>query len=162
MNKIGQSGVFLGRLLGSLLKTGLSLIGNVLEPLAKCVLIPLGLTTAALATDVAIPKKMFGSGLGPSDLASRNTTLIISNEEMNHIMKVVKSLEASGLLIKGISEIIKKEEKEQKGRFLSMLLGTLSATLIGNLLTGKRQIPTSQGRGTIRAGEGTFKAGQDF
>ena len=72
-----QSGGFLGRLLGPLLKTGLPLIGNV-KYKAKSVLIPLGLTTAASATDAAIHKKMFGSGR-PSDLATRNTTLIISN-----------------------------------------------------------------------------------
>ena len=66
LHKIGQSGGFLGRLLGPLLKTGLPLIGNVLKPLAKSVLIPLGLTAAASATDAAIHKKMFGSGC-PSD-----------------------------------------------------------------------------------------------
>ena len=72
---------------------------------------------------------MFGSG---------TTTLIIYNEEMNDIMKIVKSLEESGLLIKGVSETIKNEAKEQKGRFLSKLLGTLGASLLENLLTGKR------------------------
>ena len=102
LHKIGQSGGFLGRLLGPLLKTGLPLIGNVLKPLAKSVLIPLGLTAAASATDAAIHKKMFGSG---------NTTLIISNEEMNDIMKIVKTLEEFGLLIKGVSETIKNEAK---------------------------------------------------
>ena len=89
-----QSGGFLGRLFGPLLKTGLSLIGNVLKPLAKSLLIPSGLTKAASAIDAAVHKKMFGSG---------NTTLIISNEEMNDIMKIIKSLEKSGLLIKGVS-----------------------------------------------------------
>ena len=62
MQKIGQSGGLLGRLLGPLLKTGLPLIGNVLKPLAKTVLIPLGLTAAAAATDAAIHKKIFGPG----------------------------------------------------------------------------------------------------
>ena len=85
---------------------------NVLTPLAKSILILLGLTAAALATDAAIHKKMFGSG---------NTTLIISNEEMNNIMKIVKSLEESGLLIKEVSETIKNEAKEPKVGFLSML-----------------------------------------
>ena len=79
---------------------------NVLKPLTKSILIPLGLTAAASATDVAIHKKMFGSGR-PSDFASRTTTVIISNEEMDDIMKIVKSLEESGLLIKGISKTIK-------------------------------------------------------
>ena len=87
------------------------LIGNVLKPLAKSVLTPLGLTAAASATDAAIHKKMFGPGF---------TTLIISNEEMNDNMKIVKSLEESGLLIKGVSETIKNEAKEQKGGFLGM------------------------------------------
>ena len=111
LHKIGQSGEFLGRLLGPLLKSGLSLIGNVLKPLAKSVLIPLGLTAAAAATDAAIHNKMFGSD---------TTTLIISNEEMNDIMEIIKSLEESGLLIKGVSETIINETKEQKGGFLTM------------------------------------------
>ena len=108
--------------------------GSVLKPLAKSVLIALGLTAAASVTDPVINKKMFGSGA---------TTLIISNEEKNDIMKVAKSLEESGLLIKGVSETIKNKAKEQKGGFLSILLGTLGASLLGNLLTGK---------GTVRAG----------
>ena len=115
LNKIVLSGEFLGRLLGPLLNTKLSLIGDVLKSLAKSVLLPLRLTAGASATDAAIHKKMFGSGF---------TTLIISNEEMNDIMKIVKSLEDSGLLIKGVSETIKNDAKEQKGGFLSMLLGT--------------------------------------
>ena len=81
---------------------------------------------------------------------------------MNDIMKIVKSLEESGLAIKGVSETIKNEAKEQKGLFLCMLLGTLGASLLGNLLTGKRVIATSQGRGKIKAGKGTIRAGQDF
>ena len=80
LHKVGQSRGILGRLFGPLLKTGLPLIGNVLKPLAKSLLIPLGLTTAASATDAAIHKKMFGSGV---------TTLIISNKKMNDIMKVI-------------------------------------------------------------------------
>ena len=109
----------------------MSLIWNVLKPLAKSVLIPLGLMLAASATDVAIHKKMF---------AYEFTTLIISNEEMNDIIKIVKSLEESELLIKGISKTNKNEAKEQKRRFLGMLLGTLGASLLGNLLTGKDAI----------------------
>ena len=81
LNKIGQSGRLLGRLLGPLLKTGLPLVKNVLKPLAKRVLIPLGLTAVA-ATDSVIHEGMLGSGR-PFDLASRMTTLIISDEEMN-------------------------------------------------------------------------------
>ena len=122
MHKIGQSGDFLGRLLGPLLKSGLPLIGNVLKPLANSVLTPLGSPLAASVTDASNHKKMFGSGA---------TTLIISNEEMNDFMKIVKSLEESGLLIKSISERIKTEAKVQKEGFLSMLLGTLGASLLG-------------------------------
>ena len=72
---------------------------------------------------------------------------------MNDIMKIIKSLEESGLLIKSISETIENEVKEQKRGFLSVLLGTLGASLLGNLSIGK---------GTIRAGEGTVRAGQNF
>ena len=82
------------------------LIGNVIKPLAKSVSIPLGLTAAASATDAAIHNKMFRSGARPLNLASR-TTLIIPNEEMQDIMKIVKSLGKSGLLMKGVSETIK-------------------------------------------------------
>ena len=109
---MGKSRGFLGRLLLQLLKT---------KPLAKSVLIPSGLTAAASATDTAIHKKAFGSGA---------TTLIISNEEkINQIKKTVKSLEKSSLMIKGVSEIIKNEAKEQKERFLGKLLGTLGDSL---------------------------------
>ena len=100
MHKIGQSRGFLGRFLGPLLKTGLPLIRNVLEPLAKSVLVPLGLTASTSATDAAVYMKMFGSG---------TTILIISNEVMNDVMKIIESLEKSGLLIKGLSETIKNE-----------------------------------------------------
>ena len=113
LQKIGQSGGFLDRLLKPLLKTRLPLKGNVLKPFAKSVLIPLGLTAAASAIDQAIHKKMCSSGFA---------TIIIYNEEMNDIMKIVKSLEESGLLLKGVSETIQHEAKEQKGDFLSMLL----------------------------------------
>ena len=102
MNKIGQSGGYLSRILGPLLKTGLPLMKNVLKPLAKNVLISLGLTAAASTTDAAIHEKIFGSGV---------TTLISLKEEMNDIMKIVKSLEESGLLTKGTSETIKNEAK---------------------------------------------------
>ena len=148
---IGQSGGLLGRLVGSLLKTGLPLIKNVLKPSAKSVLIPSGLTAAASTTDAAIHKKMSGSGMA---------TIIISNGEMNDIVKIVTSLEESGLLIKGVSKTIKNEAKEQTGGFLSMLLGTLGATFLGNLLTGKGTV--TAGQGTIRAGEVTIRVGQDF
>ena len=115
INKIIQSGGFLGKLLGPLLKTGLPLIKNVIKPLAKSVLIPLGLPAAASAADAGIHKKILGSG---------NTTLIISNEEMNDIIKIVQALDNSNILLKGVTDTVKNETKEQKGGFLSMLLGT--------------------------------------
>ena len=120
-----QSGGFLGRLLDPLLKTGLPLIKNVIKPLAKSILIPLGLTAAASATDAGIYKKILGSG--------NTTTLIISNDEMKDI-KIVKSLENSRLLLKGVSKTIQSEAKEQKEVFLTMLLGTLGAGLFGHIL----------------------------
>ena len=97
ISKMIQSGGFLGRLLGPLLKTGLPLMKNVIKPLAKSVLIPLGLTATASAADAGIHKKILGS---------RTTTLTISNDEMEDIMKLVKSLKDSGLLLKGVSETI--------------------------------------------------------
>ena len=113
LSKMIQPGGFFGRLLGPLLKTGLPLIKNVIKSLAKNVLIPLGLTAAASAADAGIHKKVLGSG--------DNTTLIISNDEMEDIIRIVKSLEDSGLLIKGVTETVQNEVKEQKGGFLSML-----------------------------------------
>ena len=148
LHKIGQSGGFLGRLIGPLLKTRLPFMKNVLKPLAKSVLKPLGLT-AESAAGACIHKEMSGSG-GPFDLASVITT-IISNEEIND-MKIVKSLEESGILIKVVSETI-QNEKERKGGFFSILLGTLESSLSGNQWTGK---------GTFRAGEGTVRAVHDF
>ena len=148
-----QSGGFLGKLLGPLLKTGLPLMKSVIKPLAKSVLISLGLTAAASAADAGIHKKILGSG-HPLDLAPHNTILIISNDEMDDILKIVKSLEDSGLLLKGVSETIQHEAKEQRGGFLSMLLGTLRASLLGDVLS-----KGLSGKGVIRAGEGTIRVG---
>ena len=119
-----------------------------IKPLAKSVLIPLGLTTAASAADAGIHQKILGSG--------NMTTLIISNDETHDIIKLVKSREDSGLLLKGVTETVQNEVG-----FLSMLLGTLGASLFGNLLTGKGAIATSQGRGIYRAekGKGINRAG---
>ena len=146
-----QSGGFLGRLLGPLLKTGLPLIKNVIKPLATCVLIPLGLTVAASAADARIHQKILGSG--------NMTKLIISNNEMEYIVRIVKSFADSGLLLKGVTETVQNEIKEQKGGFLGMLLGTLGARLLGNILTGRGVIVQSQGRGMNRTGEGIVRAG---
>ena len=131
-----QSGGFLGNLLGKLADP----LMKVAMPLAKNVLAPLGLSAAMSAIDESIKKKMLGSG---------TATLIISNDEMNDIIKIVKSLENSGVILKGVSETIQHEAKEQIGGFLSVLLGILGASLLGNLLTG--------GKGVIRAGEGIKK-----
>ena len=141
-----QSIGFLGRLLGPLLRTGMPLIKSVIKPLAKNVLVPLGLTAAASAADAGIHKKILGSG--------HNTTLIISNDEMEYILKIVKSLKDSGLLLDGITETVKNENKEQKGGFLSMLLGTLEASLLGDLLTKHLS-----DKGIVRAGEAIIRAG---
>ena len=122
------------------MRFGLPLMKNLLTLLAKSVFIPLQLPTAS-AKDGATEKNIYESGM---------TTLIISNKEMEDDMKIVKGLEESGLLIKGVSETIKSEDKEQKGRFLGLLSGTLGVILLGNLLTGKV---------VIRAGEGTVRGG---
>ena len=82
------------------------------------------------------------------------TTLIISNDEIGDIIKIVKSLEDSGILLKEVTETVQNEIKEQKGAFLSMLLGTLSASLLGNLLTEKGARAKSQGQGIYRAEKG--------
>ena len=107
---------------------------KVAVPLAKNILAPLGITAAVSAIDAEIQKKIHGSG---------RTTLIISNEEVKDILKVVQALEDSGISQKGVTETIKNETKEQKGGFLGMLLGTLGASWLGNMLTG-----------TVRAGYG--------
>ena len=112
LSKMIQSGGFLGRLLGRLLKAGLPLIKNEIKPLAKSVIIPLGLTAAASAADAGIHKKILGSGHNhPS-----STTLTISNNEMEDIIRIAKSLEDSGLLLKGVTEAVQNEVKEQKRR----------------------------------------------
>ena len=108
INKIIQSGGFLGRLLGPLLKTVLPLIKSVIKPLAKSVLIPIGLTSAASAADAGIHKKILGSG---------TTTLIISNEEMNDIIKIVQALEDSNILLKGALKQLKMKQKNKKEDF---------------------------------------------
>ena len=125
------------------------MIKNVIKPLTKSVLIPLGLTAAAQQMQEYI-KKILGSG---------TTSLKTSNEEMNDIMKVVQLLEDSNILLKGFTKTIENKTKEQKGGFLSMLLGTLGASLLGNLLTGRKGIVRAdsgnkKGKGIVRAGSG--------
>ena len=143
LSKMIQSGGFLGKLLGPLLKTELPLIKNVITSWAKSVLIPLGLTAAAAAAaaDAEILKKTLGSG--------GHTTLIISNKDIEDLIKIVKSLEDFVLLLKGVTESAQNEVKEKKGGSLSTWLGTLGASLLGSLLAGK---------GINRAGEGIVRA----
>ena len=137
IKKLIQLGGFLGKLLsklaGPLIKVAL--------PSAKNVLAPLGLTAAMSAIDGSIQKKIHGSGI----------KLIIEQEDMNDIMKIIEAVETSGILLKGASKTIENETKEERGGFLSMLLGTLGASLLGNLLTGK---------GIMRAGDGIVRAGE--
>ena len=140
IKKLIQSGGFLGKLLsklaGPLMKVAL--------PLAKNVLAPLGLTAAMSAIDGSIQRKIHGWGI----------KLIIEQEDMNDIIKIIEALENSGILLKGISKTIENETKEQRRGFLSMLLGTLGASLLGNLLTGGKGIMRSGDR-IVRAGEGS-------
>ena len=142
IKKLIQSGGFLGTLLsklaGPLMKVAL--------PLAKNVLAPLDLTAAMSAIDGSIKKKIHGSVI----------KLINEQEDMNDIMKIIEALENSGILLKGVSKTIENETKEQRGGFLSMLLGILGATLLGNLLTGGKDIMRA-GDGIVRAGSGSKK-----
>ena len=138
IKKLIQSGGFLGKLLSKLAGP----LMKVAMPLAKNVLTPLGLTAAMSAIDGSIQKKIHGSGI----------KLIIEQEDMKDIMKIIKALENSGILLKGVSKTIKNETKEQRGGFLSMLLGTLGASLLGNLLSG--------GKGIMKAGDGIVRAGE--
>ena len=124
-----------------LLKSGLPLLKSVVKPLDM-----LAVTAAASPTDAAINKKILGSG--------NHATLIISNDDMQDLLKIVKSLEDSGILLDGITETVKNKVKEQKDGFKSMLLGTLGASLLGDLST-----KNVSGRGLIRAAEGTIRAG---
>ena len=102
-------------------------------------------------------------------IESGNTTLIISNEEMNDIIKIVQVLDDSNILLKGVTKTTENETKEQKGGFLSMLLGTLGASLLGNLLIGKGIVRAGygdysiKGKGIVRAGYGNHsKNKMDF
>ena len=114
---------------------GLPLMKNLLTPLARSFLVPLGLSAGISAADVIIQKKIYGSG---------TTASIISNEETEDIMKIVKSFEESGLLVKEISETIKNETKDQDGGFLPMPFGTSAASLLGSALTGNRVIKADE------------------
>ena len=120
-----------------------SLLSKIAGPLAINILAPLGITAPTSAIDAGILKKIHGSGA---------TTLIISNEEMNDILKIVEALEDSNILLKGITKIIENDTKEQNGGFLGMLLGTLGASLLGNML--RAYYGNKEGKGMLRAGYG--------
>ena len=143
IKKLIQSG-FLGKLLCKLEGP----LTKVTMPLAKNVLAPSGLTAAMSAIDGSIQKKIHGLGI----------KLIIEEEYMKD-MKIIEALENSGILLKGVTKTIENETKEQKGGFLSMLLGTLGASLLGNLLTGGKGIMRA-GDGIVRAGDGIVRAGE--
>ena len=119
----------MARLLAPSMKVGLSLTKTVLKSLAINVLLSIGVTVATSATDAAIQKKIYGSFM---------TTLIISNEEIDEIMKIVKLLEECGLLINVVRKSIKNETKEQKYGFLRMFLDMLASSLLGNLSKSQR------------------------
>ena len=143
-----------GRVLGSLLSKLAGPLMKVTVPIAENILAPLGVTAASSAIDARIKKtkqnEIHGSG---------TTTLIISNEEMDDIINIVKALEDSDILLKEITETIQNQAKERKHGFLSMLLGTLASTLLGNMLAGKVIVSVGygnkQGEGIVRAGYGS-------
>ena len=144
ISKIIQSGWFLesslSKLAGPLMKVAV--------PLAKNILVPLGIAATASAIDPGIKKK-HGSG---------KAALIISSKEMNDIIKIIQTLEDSNILFKGVTETFKNETKEQKGEFLSILLGFLGASLLGNMLAGIEIIRAGsgnkKGKEIVRAGYG--------
>ena len=138
IKKLIQSGGFLGKLLSKLAGP----LMKVAMPLAKNILAPLGLTAAMSAIDGSIQKKIHGSGV----------KLIIEQEDMNDIIKIMEALKNSGILLKGVTKTIENETKEQRGEILSMLLGTLGSSALGNLLTG--------GKGMMRVDEGIARAGE--
>ena len=136
IKKLIQSGGFLGKslskLAGPLMKVAMSL--------AKNVLAPLGLTAAMSAIDGSIQNKIHGSGV----------KLIIEQEDMDDIIKIMEALENSGILLKGVTKTIENEHKEQRGGFLSMLLGTLGASLLGKIINRKRNDGSRRGNSKSR------------
>ena len=156
ISKTIQSEEFLGSLLSKLADP----LMKVSIPLARNVLAPLRITAAASAIDAGIHENIYGSG---------TTILIISNEERNNIMKIAQALEDSSIFSKRVTKTFKNDTKEQKGGFLSMFLGTLGASLLGDLLAGKGILKAGschrslnsftsyenrKGKGIVRAGTG--------
>ena len=145
IDKIIKEGGNLGRLL-------MNFLPKLIKPavsIGKNNLAPLGLLVSMSATDAAIQKKMYGSGM---------VTLIISNNDLKNLIKIITTLEEHDILLKETSKTTENETKEQRGGFSSMLLGTLGASLLGNLLTGKGLYRT--GRGIYRSGNGLYRTGQ--
>ena len=118
---------------------------KVAVPLAINILATLGITAAASAIDAGIQKKIHGSG---------TTSLINSNVKMNAIVKIVQAFEDSNILLKGVTKTIKNETKKRKGGFLSMLLCTLGASLLGNMLAGKGIVRVGFRKGIVRTVSG--------
>ena len=136
------------------MKVGLPLMKNLLKPLAQSIMMPLGVTAVASAPDAGIHNKILRSWM---------TTLIISNKKTEDIIIIITSLEGPCLLIKGACKTVKNEAKEHKSRFL----GTLGATLLGNLFgkaTGQRQGVIRHGKGTVTAAATATsrRQGEDF
>ena len=136
IKECGNLGRLLMNFLPKLIKPAISIGKNILAPL--------GLSAALSATDAAIQKKIYRSG---------TAKLTISVDDLDEIIKIVTALEEHDILLKGTAKAIKNETKEQKGGFLSMLLETIRASLLGNLLTGK---------GLYRTGKGMYRTGQEL
>ena len=138
----GALGSILGRLLPKLIKPAILLGKNILALL--------GLSAAMSATDAPIQKKMYGSG---------TKALIISNKELNDIMDIIQSLENSDILLKGVSKTIKNDINKQKCGALGMLLGTLGASLLRNLLCSGSELFRAGSHNKYNCGQGMYRAG---
>ena len=145
ISKITQFGGFSGSLLSKLAGP----LTKVAVPLEKNISVPLRITAAVSAIDAGIQKKIHDPG---------TNILIISNKEMNDIMKIIQALPDSNILLKGVAKTTKNETKEQKRGFLGMLLVTLGASLLGNMLAEKGVVRAGsgnkKGKGTVTAGYG--------
>ena len=143
-----------GGFLGSLLSVLVGPLTEVAVPLAKNNFAQLGITATAPAIHVGIH-----AGIQKKIHRSGTATLRFPNKEMNDIMKIVQALEDCNILMKGITETIENETKEQKGRFLRMLLSTLGVSLFENMLTGKGMLRVGygneKGKEVLRTGYGS-------
>lgn len=126
LHKITQEGGFLG-----------SILSKFLVPLVKNVIGPLVITAAASAIDGAIQNKMHGRGILNNDDNDYDTSISIKEKELKDILKIMKSIEENGVFIEGISDTVKQKVNKQKGGLLSLLLGTLASSILGNILSGK-------------------------